>query len=149
MGLIYKGGVMEINAENLKDPVFSDFDNKSIDVKMNHPMFGWIDYTSKKDDADELSRTVFGIAARGDLGPIAPYSGPSRAEILSREMREKRDFLLLSVDKVATNPLRYSELNEAQQQELAKYRKGLLDVPQQADFPDSIDWPVPPIFLKA
>lgn len=149
MGSIHKGGMMKIEEKDLKDPVFSGVDNTLIDVKMNHPLFGWIDYTSKKNDTDELSRIVFGIAASGKLGPVSPYSGPSKAEILSREMREKRNSLLLEVDQVAINPLRYSDLSDAQQQELSQYRKGLLDVPQQAGFPNSIDWPVPPIFLKA
>jgi hypothetical protein len=38
-------------------------------------------------------------------------------------------------------------LTTEQQQQLQTYRQALLDVPQQAGFPDTIEWPEKPEWL--
>src|SRR5690625_4921630 len=64
-------------------------------------------------------------------------------EQLEEQARAKRDGLLRELDAIVSNPLRWNEFTEAEQQELALYRQALLDVPQQEGFPDDIDWPQP------
>ena len=59
-------------------------------------------------------------------------------------VRAERDRLLLEVDAVADNPLRWAALSSDKQAEWATYRTALLDVPQQAGFPDTITWPTKP-----
>ena len=54
---------------------------------------------------------------------------------------EERNVLLLEVDAYVSNPLRWAALTEPTQTLLATYRQELLDVPQQAGFPDNIIWP--------
>ena len=56
-------------------------------------------------------------------------------------VREERDALLLEVDAVAANALRWAALTAEEQALLATYRQELLDVPQQAGFPNNIIWP--------
>lgn len=72
-----------------------------------------------------------------------PEPEPSAEE----QARWRRDDLLYELDVIVTNPLRWGDLTEAEQQALAAYRQALLDVPQQDGFPDAVDWPAKPEFL--
>ena len=60
-------------------------------------------------------------------------------EKLVFDARLKRDSLLAVVDKM--NPMWWETLSEAQKQSWIEYRQALLDVPQQSEFPDAIEWP--------
>jgi hypothetical protein len=63
----------------------------------------------------------------------------------AQSIRTMRDELLVrEVDPIVTNPLRWAELSSAEQQAWADYRIALLDVPQQAGFPNTITWPTKP-----
>lgn len=64
---------------------------------------------------------------------------------VEEQARWKRDGLLYELDAIVTNPLRWGDLTESEQQALAKYRKALLDVPQQESFPDETLWPENPL----
>jgi hypothetical protein len=56
-----------------------------------------------------------------------------------------RDELLVTeVDPIVTNPLRWNDLSTEKQQEWTDYRTALLNVPQQAGFPNTITWPTKP-----
>ena len=59
-------------------------------------------------------------------------------------VREERDALLLEVDAVAANALRWAALTSEEQALLATYRSDLLDLPQQEGFPSEVTWPVAP-----
>lgn len=59
--------------------------------------------------------------------------------------RQHRNTLLATIDRV--NPVWYNSLTAEQQTELAAYRQALLDVPQQAGFPESVEWPEQPTWL--
>lgn len=48
----------------------------------------------------------------------------------------RNDYLEQYVDPVVTNPLRWSELTTEEQNQYKEYRKYLLDIPQQENFPD-------------
>jgi hypothetical protein len=66
---------------------------------------------------------------------------PTEADLV----RGERNYLLITVvDPIATNVLRWNDLTEAEQQALAKYRRNLLDVPNQDGFPQNVIWPVKP-----
>lgn len=60
-----------------------------------------------------------------------------------RAVRDKRDELLRSnVDSL--NPIRWAALTDAQKTAFGVYRQELLDVPQQAGFPNNVTWPTKP-----
>jgi len=67
----------------------------------------------------------------------AAWPEAERAE-KAKEVRRERDRLLTASDwtQVADAPVVSLEWQP--------YRQALRDVPQQAGFPDSVDWPVPP-----
>ena len=64
---------------------------------------------------------------------------------LSRAVRQQRNLLLESIDRV--NPIWYNSLTDSQKQEIANYRTALLNVPQQSGFPARIEWPTRPTWL--
>ena len=73
---------------------------------------------------------------------INPTPTPEQLEAAARA---KRDSLLHELDAIVSNPLRWAEFTEAEQQALADYRQALLDVPQQEGFPENIEWPENPL----
>ena len=70
------------------------------------------------------------------------YVEPAPTE---EQVRVERDRILATVvDPLVSNPFRWSELTAAKQAEWTTYRQDLLDVPQQAGFPNDITWPTEP-----
>lgn len=84
------------------------------------------------------------ISAIGDVVPEgASLTEPEKdqEENLAQAARAKRNALLRESDWVA---LRATETQTPIPQEWLDYRAALRDVPQQAGFPDNIDWPEAP-----
>lgn len=73
-----------------------------------------------------------------ELAEIRP---PQTAE----DVRSQRNQILVTVvDPLVSNPLRWADLTAEKQQAWANYRLALLDIPQQANFPANVIWPVKP-----
>jgi len=76
-----------------------------------------------------------------------PYTEAEVAAIEARkptQVRAERDQRLLTVDAIAGNALRWAALDADTQAAWAAYRQALLDVPQQAGFPNDVVWPQEP-----
>ena len=111
-----------------------------IDCEIEHPMHGWIPYTLNPADTknDDL------LASMALADDVEAYVPPTQVELdaaLAAEVRADRDGRLAEVDAVAGNALRWAALDADTQAAWATYRQALLDVPQQAGFPDAITWP--------
>jgi len=65
--------------------------------------------------------------------PVIPRS----TEDLASDARSERDGLLSATDWASGSDLVMSS-------EMTAYRQALRDVPQQSDFPDTIEWPTKP-----
>ena len=112
-----------------------------IDCEIEHPMYGWIPYTLNPADIknDDL------LASMALADDVAAYVPPTQAEIdaeIAKQIRADRGVLLLELDAFVGNPLRWSALDADTQAAWALYRQALLDVPQQAGFPNDVLWPV-------
>lgn len=59
----------------------------------------------------------------------------------AEDVRRERDNLLLSLDNIVTNPLRWESLNNTQKKKHKTYRQKLLDLPEQKGFPWDVEWP--------
>lgn len=82
----------------------------------------------------------------GQITPRPPQPEPQPTiEQQETMIRRQRTVLLSEVDKI--NPVWFASLTAQQQQELVAYRQALLDVPQQAGFPQSVTWPTKPTWL--
>ena len=122
-------------------------DNGWIDCEIEHSEFGWIPYTLDPADTDMTINNDDLLAAMEAAGDVEAYVPPTQAELdamLSEQLREKRGELLIEVDAIAGNALRWATLSAAQQDAWAIYRQALLDVPQQAGFPNDVTWPINP-----
>ena len=122
-------------------------DNGWIDCEIEHPDWGWIPYTLDPADTDMTINNDDLLAAMKAAGDVEAYVPPTQAELdamLSEQLREKRGELLIEVDAIAGNALRWATLSAEQQNAWAVYRQALLDVPQQAGFPNDVVWPVKP-----
>ena len=120
-------------------------DNLRMEVEINHPDYGWIPYHLNPADTDT---TIDNDAVMVLIGTnFAPYVAPTQAELdaaAAASVRADRDYRLVEVDAIAGNALRWADLTSAKQAEWSTYRQALLDVPQQAGFPNSITWPTKP-----
>jgi len=121
-------------------------DNTRFDVEINHPDFGWIPYTLDPSDTDN---TVNNSELMSLIGAdFTAYVAPTQAELdaeTADQVRSDRDYkLLIEVDPLVTNPLRWAELTSDKQTEWSQYRTDLLNVPQQSGFPNTITWPTKP-----
>ncbi len=122
-------------------------DTTRIDCEIEHETFGWIPYTLDPTDTDMTINNDDLLAAMVAAGDVAAYVPPTQAELdaaLSDQLRMERDGLLAEVDAIAGNALRWATLSAEQQDAWAVYRQALLDVPQQAGFPNEVVWPVSP-----
>jgi hypothetical protein len=122
-------------------------DETRIDCEIEHPRHGWIPYTLDPADTDMTINNDDLLAAMVEAGDVAAYVPPTQAEIdaqAAANIRAQRDSLLLEVDDIAGNALRWAALDAETQAAWAAYRQALLDVPQQAGFPDNVTWPVKP-----
>lgn len=72
------------------------------------------------------------------------FTAPPRdIESEAAKVRAKRDALLLESD-TEVMPDRWMVMEEEEKLAWATYREALRDVPQQAGFPNEIEWPVAP-----
>ncbi|MEJ6769671.1 MAG: tail fiber assembly protein [Paracoccaceae bacterium] len=124
------------NAQSLQS------DNLRMDVEINHPDYGWIPYTVDPSDTDTTVDNAAVLALVGSS--FGAYIAPTQAELdaaLAAQVRAQRDSLLVGVDVVVSNPLRWASLASDRQTEWTVYRQALLDVPQQSGFPSTVVWP--------
>ena len=122
-------------------------DNGWIDCEINHSDHGWISYTLDPADTDMTVNNDDLLAAMRSAGDVAAYVPPTQTELdaaLAAGLRLQRDGLLTDVDAIAGNALRWAELSAGKQTAWGVYRQALLDVPQQAGFPNDVTWPTQP-----
>jgi len=61
------------------------------------------------------------------------------------EVRRDRDIILeTEVDPIVLNPLRWGAMTAEEQQKWKDYRNALLDITEQAGFPENVTWPTKP-----
>lgn len=136
---------MSITITEVRNAVSLQSDNLRMDVEINHPDYGWISYTVDPADSDTTIDNDDVVALIG--ADFAAYVAPTQAELdaaLAAEVRADRDARLLEVDAIAGNALRWAALDADTQAAWATYRQALLDVPQQAGFPNTVAWPNKP-----
>lgn len=135
---------MKLNLKYANNPKWVDQAHTIIDLTVR---FEEIDedlpFTATPNDTEEHGRDIYARAIAGEFGVIAEWTPPT-TEQLAENARGQRDNLLFEVDSIVGNPLRWASFSQAQQSTWANYRQALLDVPQQAGFPNTINWPTKP-----
>lgn len=117
-----------------------------IDMEINHPEFGWIEYTLGPDDPDTtIDNAVLMSLAENLPDGIAPLDQAAWDERVSLFAKMTREAVLRElVDPIVTNPLRWEELTAEKQQEWRDFRQALLDITDQEGYPHNIVWPTQP-----
>ena len=136
---------MSITITQVRNAASKNATNTVIDVEINHPKFGWIPYLLTDYDTDTTIDNDAVLALIGDN--FTAYVAPTQAELDAAEVasvRSQRDALLLEVDAMVSNPLRWADMTSEQQAEWTQYRTDLLNVPQQSGFPHTVSWPTKP-----
>ena len=121
-------------------------ENTMFDVEINHPEHGWIPYTLNPDDTDmTVDNSVLLTLIGSDFDA---YVAPTQAEIdaeLAAGLRAERDQkLVMEVDPIAGNALRWAALTSADREAWADYREALLNITDQVGFPHDVIWPTKP-----
>jgi hypothetical protein len=137
---------MSITITEVRNAKSLQLDNLLMDVEINHPHYGWIPYTLNSNDTDTTINNDEILSLIGDnFAPYAPLTQEDLDAQLIESVRSYRNMLLASeVDPLVSNPLRWNDLTDAQRTAWTQYRAELLNVPQQANFPNNVDWPVKP-----
>jgi len=118
-------------------------ENTHFDLEINHPDYGWIPYALTPWDTDNTINNTELLALIGsDYVAFSQSDEDARQADFSRYQRNQR--LENEVDPIVTNPLRWADLTAAKQNEWTQYRTDLLNVPQQAGFPNTINWTTKP-----
>ena len=138
---------MSITITEVRNAVSIKTDNTRLDVEINHPEYGWIPYTLDTSDTDMTINNNDLLSLIGT--DFAAYVPPTQAELDAEtavQVRNERDRILVRVvDPLVSNNLRWAEMTADKQTEWSQYRTDLLNVPQQAGFPENITWPVWPV----
>jgi len=118
-------------------------DNTRMDIEINHPDYGWLPYTIDPTDEDNTIDNAALLALIGS--DFSAYVAPTQEELdaaTAASVRAERDRRLeADVDPIVSNPLRWSAMSEQEQADMSAFRMALLDVPQQAGFPNTVSWP--------
>ena len=127
-----------------RDPKFCS-DGICIDCEIKHPTYGWIPFTCNPDDNGaefDASELYYRITTTEQV-PKMPQSEIDKE--VSAFVRQRRNLILVDeVDPIISNPLRWSDLSQEQQQAWINYREALLDLPEQEGFPHEVEWPEAP-----
>lgn len=134
---------MPLLINEIRNAVSINDDNTIFELEINHPEHGWIPYTLDPTDGDNtINNDDLMVLIGSNFTRITQEEKDERE---SNNVRSKRDSLLQNeVDPLVSNPLRWAELTTEQQNAWSQYRTDLLNVPQQAGFPNTITWPTKP-----
>ena len=136
---------MSITITEVRNAASLQSDNARMDVEINHPQHGWIPYTLDPADTDMTIDNDEVMALIGtDFTAYVPPTAEELTATAAAQVRADRDGRLIEVDAVAGNALRWADLTSDKQAEWSTYRTALLNVPQQAGFPQTVTWPTEP-----
>lgn len=76
------------------------------------------------------------ISENGDYYEVQPIPEPTKEEKAEFARLQRNYYLTQYVDPYVTNPLRWGDMSEEEQEDIAGYRRYLLDITESKDFPD-------------
>jgi hypothetical protein len=97
---------------NFRNPVYSSADGQQIDMEIEHPVCGWIPFTARPDDVEQLGRDLYAVALLGEVGayvappppPIEDYEAAIQARVdQTAVLRQFRDGVTLASYVASTN----------------------------------------------
>lgn len=98
-----------------------------------------LSFTASPDDSEGYGRALYEQLDTTDLASVAAFTDAARQAEDEINVRAKRNSLLRKTDWTQA-----PDVPEATRSMWTAYRQSLRDVPAQAGFPSSIDWPTAP-----
>lgn len=137
---------MKKTIKNIKNLSWNNEEKTSFDCEIEFNEIPEVfPFTASINDTTDYVVEIFERCVSGEFGSISDFVPKILTlEEMSAIERYKRDSLLQKMDSIISNPLRWNSFSEEVKSEWANYRQQLLDVPSQAGFPITIDWPVAP-----
>lgn len=137
-----------MNYKKVKNPIWANAEHTVINCEVDFDDLKeeFVPFSADLIDQYEHTKQIFNECVEGKWGDIKEFEPyiPTQEE-LAEQVRFYRDQLLLEVDSIVSNPLRWASFSQEQQTAWADYRQALLDVPQQSEFPNTVDFPTKPI----
>lgn len=66
--------------DSIRNPRAANANATMIDLEIDHPVFGTIEFTASPTDVEPRGRELFARATAGDFGPVADYVPPPDPE---------------------------------------------------------------------
>lgn len=164
--MIFNNGIEITNLRNVQrfpDGAFMLL----VDLKTPTDPLESVEYVARDGDVAVTGQWIYQQIIEGNFeGEITEWVPPPPPTVdeIAAQLRQIRDRRLqVEVDPIVSNPLRWNDMSEGQQQVLANYRRDLLDLPNNELFPwynaivttdpklgSSVDfskvpWPTPPV----
>ena len=118
--------------EYAKNPVWANAEQTVIDLTIKWDAIDEeLPFSASLNDPEAHGRAIYEAATAGQYGVVAEYATPADItgeEALAMVRTERGHLLATEVDPVVSNPLRWGDLSEEQQQAWATYRRALLDI---------------------
>ena len=123
---------------NVTNPQWANAEQTTINCVVDFEGIGLCPFSAVADGDYEHTHEIFARCVAGDFGPIAAYipPAPPTTEQLAYLIRSERNRLLSESDWT-----QLVDVPKSIKDTWAVYRQALRDVPQQAGFPDVVDWP--------
>lgn len=85
---------------------------------------------------NELCGDEYWIMSLDDRYKVARIPEPTEEEKAQATRATRDNYLIQYVDAVVSNPLRWADMSQEEQEAIIQYRRYLLDIPQSGGFPD-------------
>lgn len=73
---------------NAKNPKYNA--DGSIDLEIEHPVYGWTPFTASPNDSEQSGRDLYAQAIAGDFGAIQEYIAPTPDQILAKKKSDRQ-----------------------------------------------------------
>ncbi len=137
---------MSITITEVRNAISLQSDNLRMNVEINHPDYGWIPYTLDPSDTDTTidNAEVMALIGTDFTSYVAPTQEELDADMAELVRFERDNILVMYVDPLVTNPLRWNDLTSEERDLWTAFRIDLLNVPEQEGFPQNVTWPTKP-----
>lgn len=69
---------------NIRNPKYNAVG--TVDVEIEHPLYGWIPFTAQPQDTEALGRDIYAAVIKGEFGDIAPHAPPEPSDEQRKEV---------------------------------------------------------------
>jgi hypothetical protein len=138
-----------MNYTDVLNPQWANAEHTAITLLLVTEGLGDIPFTATPDDSTDYGPEIYQRTVDGEFGEIAPYEPPTDAALLPAARTQLKR--LMQDAGLAVAPLQDAvDLDLATSQQIEQlglwklYRIELSEVPQQAGWPRTMEWPVKP-----